>query len=371
MDPVKEPMDTIKEPKRQSLPAEFKEVDDCFDIFLTLRHLGVHFDPDRFPLEVWGLHPGGITHGEQHWVGLELSNTAAARLLCHTNGKQNDSQVSESIRKLRSSLEKIGVGREAGIKSPALRQYLAQRRAEMQTDIDALTAYSSLDPLPAYSVLDSKPACTASDPAADRCVLCQGKETPLAPSWEYLRKSAATVVTAITLAGYKDSNKVICPSNGAGYIWSVHMLNALYLRCHPFAGLEKRLKDCPVFTEDLLRSLRRFALFSIYKHMSDLISIQGVVTKLSRPQVVREWTDAQMWLHNLDAGNSKDAPIMKKHGIEFKTIKAALFDPYKTDGVEEEALGRGASPFVQARLAAMEGKMATIEARMAEIRERL
>lgn len=304
-------------------------------------------------------------------MAIELVKSAATRLLCHTNGKQDDSEVSESIRKLRSSLQRIGVGREADIKSPALRQYLAQRRAEIQTDIDALTAYSSLDPLPAYSVLDSKPTCAASDPAADRCVVCQGKETPLAPSWEYLRKSAATVVTAMTLAGYEDLDKAISPSAGAWYIWSVHMMNALYLRCHPFAGLEKRLKDCPVFTEDLLRSLRGFALFSIYKHMSDLISIQGVVTKLPRPQVVREWTDAQMWLHNLDAGNSKDAPIMKKHGIEFKTIKAALFDPYKTDGVEEEALGRGASPFVQARLAAMEGKIATMEARTAGMLQRL
>jgi hypothetical protein len=149
--------------------------------------------------------------------------------------------------------------------------------------------------------------------------------------------------------------------------WSVYTMNALYLRCHPLAGLEKRLKDCPVFTEGLLSSLRGFVIFSIYKHVASLLSMHGKERKIDDFTYVREWTDAHMWLHNLETGHSEDALVMKQHGIEVSTLKAALFDPYKTDGVEEEALGRGASSFVRARLAAMEAEMMNMEARMTQI----
>lgn len=368
MDHIEESMDPFKDPECPFLPMKLKVVDDYFDIFVTLRHLGVPFDPEGFLGELWELQLEDIYSGEDAWVVSELKSIALTRLLCHTAGKQDDTAVFESINNLQSLLRSNHGGK---INSPVLRQYLAQRRAEIQSDLDTLTAYSSQDPLPAYSVLDSKPISAASDPAADGCVVCQGKETALATSWECLRKSAATVVAAMALTEFPGSSSgSVYPSDGAEFIWTVDTLNALFSRCHPFAGLMEKLKNCPVFTEDLLNSLSGFARFSIYKHMCDLMSTHGVVTKLACPRIVREWTDAQMWLHNLDAGRLKDARIMKEHGIKPKMIKAALFDPYKTDGMEEEVLGRGASPYVRAKLALMKDKMGKMASLLEKIERR-
>jgi hypothetical protein len=176
-------MDPVKEPECQSLPAEFKTLDDYFDIFLTLRHLGVPFEAKLVVPRLWKRMLGAVHWGEKAWVATELGNIAATQLLYHSHGKQDDAAVSESIKNLRSSLGRIDGSGEAKIKWPVVRQYLAQRAAELQADLDALTAYSSLGPLPAYSVSDSGPAHAASDPATDGCAVCQGRKTPLVPSW--------------------------------------------------------------------------------------------------------------------------------------------------------------------------------------------